>query len=168
MQYRERLTSMRDRAVQGDSGYRSNSNLEQISDWLTKILVGVGLVQIGQIGTAGGRLVRFLAPGLGGQPSSEAFAAALLVFFTTTGFLIGYLITRIFLGPVFARTENVIKEGEKPSIGSRNIKEPEKPTGGSIRIDAASRTQSEQTRTNGRRSARGPSTSPKRKVSQRG
>ncbi len=25
--------------------YRSNTNLEQISDWLTKILVGVGLTQ---------------------------------------------------------------------------------------------------------------------------
>jgi hypothetical protein len=27
--------------------YRSNTNLEQISDWLTKILVGVGLVELG-------------------------------------------------------------------------------------------------------------------------
>jgi hypothetical protein len=29
------------------SGYRPNTNLEQISDWLTKILVGVGLTQKG-------------------------------------------------------------------------------------------------------------------------
>ena len=31
------------------ASYRANTNLEQISDWLTKILVGVGLVQIGEI-----------------------------------------------------------------------------------------------------------------------
>lgn len=30
--------------------YQPNTNLEQISDWLTKILVGVGLIQIKQIG----------------------------------------------------------------------------------------------------------------------
>src|SRR5438552_4060746 len=29
--------------------YHANTNLEQISDWLTKILVGVGLTQIGQL-----------------------------------------------------------------------------------------------------------------------
>ena len=29
--------------------YATNTNLEQISDWLTKILVGVGLTQIGTI-----------------------------------------------------------------------------------------------------------------------
>ena len=38
---------------------RSSSNLEQIADWLTKILVGVGLVQLGQISREGSRLVRF-------------------------------------------------------------------------------------------------------------
>ena len=31
------------------AGYRSNTNLEQISDWLTKILVGVGLIQFPSI-----------------------------------------------------------------------------------------------------------------------
>ena len=33
-------------------GFRGNTNLEQISDWLTKILVGVGLTQIGSISSA--------------------------------------------------------------------------------------------------------------------
>ena len=30
-------------------GYRPNTNLEQISDWLTKIIVGIGLVQFPKI-----------------------------------------------------------------------------------------------------------------------
>lgn len=30
--------------------YRPSTNLEQVSDWLTKILIGVGLVELSQIG----------------------------------------------------------------------------------------------------------------------
>lgn len=43
------------RAVQGSTApsgatqYQANTNLEQVSDWLTKIIVGVGLVQIGRV-----------------------------------------------------------------------------------------------------------------------
>ena len=36
-----------------EAGLRSNTNLEQISDWLTKILVGVGLVEIGRLASSG-------------------------------------------------------------------------------------------------------------------
>ena len=43
------------RAVQGSTAptgaaqYQANTNLEQVSDWLTKIIVGVSLVEIGRI-----------------------------------------------------------------------------------------------------------------------
>src|SRR4051794_33887578 len=36
--------------------YGANTNLEQISDWLTKILVGLGLTQLGPIRAAAGDL----------------------------------------------------------------------------------------------------------------
>jgi hypothetical protein len=36
--------------IEQSAGYRSNSNLEEISDWLTKILVGLGLIELGRIG----------------------------------------------------------------------------------------------------------------------
>ncbi len=36
--------------------YATNTNLEQISDWLTKILVGVGLVEMGKISARFGEL----------------------------------------------------------------------------------------------------------------
>jgi hypothetical protein len=98
-----------------ESGLRSNTNLEQISDWLTKILVGVGLVEIGQLADSGSRLVSFLAPALGGGATSEAFAAGMLVFFTTTGFLISYVITRAVVGPLFSQTEYVIQHVVGPA-----------------------------------------------------
>ena len=94
------------------SGLRSNTNLEQISDWLTKILVGVGLVEIGKLANSGSRLVRFLAPGLGDAPSSEAFAAGLLAFYWTSGFMIGYIATRAVVAPLFSGAERVLEHGD--------------------------------------------------------
>ena len=46
-------------------GYRANTNLEQISDWLTKILVGVGLTQIGRIPDALNAVAETATAGLG-------------------------------------------------------------------------------------------------------
>ena len=106
------LSTNSDSTGGGEARFRSNSNLEQISDWLTKILVGVGLVEIGQIGQAGSGLVRSLAPALGGGPTGRAFAAGLLVFFAGTGFAEMYFATRVFLGLVFSATEYDLQHGE--------------------------------------------------------
>src|SRR5471032_773136 len=79
------------------SAYRPNTSLEQISDWLTKILVGVGLVEINQAPAALARLVRYLAPGIGAGPASQSFMASILIFFAVSGFLFGFLWARLYL-----------------------------------------------------------------------
>ncbi len=80
-----------------------SSQLEQISDWITKIIVGVGLTQLNKIphklhvwaqeiaDQAGGG-------GAGSPPPPTSFIIALILFFVTVGFLTGYLLTRMFLG----------------------------------------------------------------------
>ena len=60
-------------------GYRVNTNLEQISDWLTKILVGIGLVQLPDIALAVGRLADAIADAMGGSSGSIVVAGGLLV-----------------------------------------------------------------------------------------
>ena len=87
------------------ASYRANTNLEQISDWLTKILVGVGLVQFTSFATKFGDLVQFLGPSLGGDQVGEAFAGAILVLFSVGGFLSFYLFTRIYLPRAFAQAD---------------------------------------------------------------
>jgi hypothetical protein len=74
--------------------YESNTNLEQVSDWLTKIIIGVGLVQIGHAGPILTKLGETLKAPLGGQPSSAAFGLALTIFYTLLGFLLYYLWAR--------------------------------------------------------------------------
>lgn len=77
--------------------YHPNTNLEEISDWLTKILVGVGLTQIDAIRQGFFELTRQAALGLGNQPHGQIYAAALIAFSIVPGFLYGFLWTRLFL-----------------------------------------------------------------------
>jgi len=77
--------------------YAPNTNLEQISDWLTKILVGVGLTQIGSVPDMIKKYADFVGPGFGDLPAGGPFSVALLIFFAIDGFLICWLWTRFHL-----------------------------------------------------------------------
>lgn len=74
-----------------------NSNLSDVSDWLTKILVGVGLTQIGNVGPAFARLSNSLAASLGDLGASSTVAGATIILFLIVGFLAAYLETRLVL-----------------------------------------------------------------------
>jgi hypothetical protein len=79
------------------AAYVANTNLEQISDWLTKILVGVGLTQLGDAPTKLGAVATKLAPALGADASATALIGSGLVYFAVCGFLFAYLWTRLYL-----------------------------------------------------------------------
>jgi hypothetical protein len=87
------------------SRYSANTNLEQISDWLTKILVGVGLTQLREIGETLTRVANFFAPALAGDAQAQPFALCVIVYFSTTGFMFAYLWSRIYLGHVMDLAE---------------------------------------------------------------
>ena len=55
--------------------FKPNTNLEDISDWLTKIIVGLTLVQFDQLIDQLEKLADFLGPSLGNEKSSPAFAS---------------------------------------------------------------------------------------------
>jgi hypothetical protein len=78
----------------GTAKYRANTNLEQVSDWLTKIIVGVGLVQIGHIIPALTRFGESMKAPLGGQASSAAFGLALTIANVLLGFFLFYFWSR--------------------------------------------------------------------------
>jgi tetratricopeptide (TPR) repeat protein len=99
------------KTISAAAAVETNSNLIEISDWLTKILVGVSLVELNKIPGRLKELTEYLGRGLrdcndstGGCPasyvqSSEAFAFGIIIFFFAAGFLIGYLWTRLYLQP---------------------------------------------------------------------
>ncbi|MER6359946.1 hypothetical protein [Kitasatospora sp. NPDC001527] len=88
--------------------YAPNTNLEQVSDWLTKVLLGVGLTQLGSLGERLGRLGSTLAPALGGGAGTAPFAAALVLHFLLLGFLAGWLLTRLALPRVLSDADQAL------------------------------------------------------------
>ncbi len=73
------------------------SPIEQIADWLTKIIVGVGLVEYAAIRDALFRSARFVGQGLGGRERDVTLALGALLYFGTLGLLTAYLSTRLYL-----------------------------------------------------------------------
>ncbi|MEV7020849.1 hypothetical protein [Kitasatospora sp. NPDC093558] len=88
--------------------YAPNTNLEQVSDWLTKVLLGVGLTQLGSLGERLHQLGSALAPALGGEDAAVPFSAALVLYFTVFGFLAGWLVTRLALPQVLTDADQAL------------------------------------------------------------
>jgi hypothetical protein len=90
-----------------------NANLEEISDWLTKIIVGIGLMELNNIPGNLDRLARYVAAGLVPTPASPppvTFALAIIVYFSVLGFLSGYLLTRLFLSGAFSVADDALAQ----------------------------------------------------------
>ena len=79
------------------------SNLEQISDWVTKLLVGGSLTQLQEIpghflNWGGNLAIGLIGPGTTLPPhpafeAARAIATGLIIYFLILGFFGGYLIT---------------------------------------------------------------------------
>ncbi|MGD0942172.1 MAG: hypothetical protein ABR905_20965 [Terracidiphilus sp.] len=112
-----------------------NGNLVEISDWLTKIIVGVGLVELHSIPGKLGEWSYFLASGLLPAPcttslscteslvSGQAAGLAILIFYSTLGFLRGYVWTMIYFQ---GDLERKLKKAEREKEEERRQKEEER------------------------------------------
>ena len=77
--------------------YQGNTNLEQISDWLTKILVGAGLVELGNLGNSFQGLTSKLAAGGCLGNCGQLVAGSVIILYAIAGFGLAYLYARIYL-----------------------------------------------------------------------
>lgn len=128
-----------------DSGHvfgdipRDNTNLEQISDWFVKILIGASLVQLGRVKDAFDSLAIRLSKCLlaakheaGGNtglgllsnatvldPYCQAFCLLLIFYYLTVGFLAGYLITRLWLPYVILKSGLAMKSAQRADDESK-------------------------------------------------
>jgi len=91
-----------------EGGYVNNTSLEQISDWLTKILVGVGLTELRQVPGALRDLASYVTANLGVKVPS-AVAISLILFWLGYGFFFAYLLTRIRLRGILARADHAAR-----------------------------------------------------------
>jgi hypothetical protein len=100
-------------AASSGTRYRHNTSLEQISDWLTKILVGVGLVEIKSIFKGIWDIAAALRNSLGVAEGAEAFIVTILVYFSLCGFIFGFLWARLYLLRWFREVDQVKALGER-------------------------------------------------------
>lgn len=82
--------------------YGDNSNLDQISDWLLKLLIGVGLVELSKFPGIFKGIVDYLDVTFKFN-GSGVVGASLLIIFSVSGFLVGYLCTRRFAALLFMK-----------------------------------------------------------------
>lgn len=84
-------------------GYRPNTNLEQVSDWLTKIIIGVGLTQFPRIIDLFSMIGTQAGPALADRSSGQVVAVSVTILYLLIGFFSGFLIAYLWLPGAFAR-----------------------------------------------------------------
>jgi hypothetical protein len=87
-----------------------STNLAEISDWLTKLLLGAGLVELTRLGHPLASLIDAVARGLQGIPPGGTVtgtpvitAASILIMYVVLGFLDGYVVTTLWYGKYLQR-----------------------------------------------------------------
>jgi hypothetical protein len=108
--------------------YSSNTNLEEISDWLTKIIVGVSLIQLTKLVDFYTKSCRSLAKSFKGYLTAEfgfTYSGSLIIFFSVCGFLIVYLWARLYflkqLNDIERSLEYVLNKVSK-ALTSQDVK----------------------------------------------
>ncbi len=96
-------------------GLRRNTNIEEISDWLTKIIVGLGIYELKEIPTHLHRLAWFLAQTYGDKPPYPygVFGVVIAILFSCAGFLVGYLLTVLFMPGALQRADPTRRRHEE-------------------------------------------------------
>jgi len=88
--------------IQGYRKSKPNTNLEQISDWLTKILVGASLAGLATMPNFMVRFIKYLdANAYKGLPGGGTLALFIAIYFITLGFYWSYIETRTSLTVLF-------------------------------------------------------------------
>ena len=97
-----------------------NTNLEQISDWLTKIIVGIGLTQLPTIGRFFADLGQNWGPAFGAMPAGKIIAVCITVHYLAMGFFQGYLLSSLWLPGAFERARKNARSEDSESSPEQN------------------------------------------------
>lgn len=111
------------------SNYRPSTHLERISEWLTTLIVGLTLVQWRYVVDSFNSVSRYIATGLNpdDMQSNLSFASSIMLYFSVTGFLGAYLLTRTYLSRIFEKTDVgglKIDEAERRELNKVDLSNP--------------------------------------------
>jgi hypothetical protein len=103
-------TTVIDESEKSKSQYIGNDNLLQVSDWITKIILGLGLTQINKIPYLLKRIAKFIIENT--HVSNQALIILIIFYFTCLGFLFGYLWTRLYFIKMLHASDNDVNKDE--------------------------------------------------------
>jgi hypothetical protein len=109
------------------TSYLTTSNLIKVSDWLTTIIIGLGLVNLRKVPAAIEQLGAALKAPLGGMPYSATIGVSVVIGGAAAAFLLAYLWTSI-------RVRELLEQSEREAQGGVVARLEE------TRVDAARRT----------------------------
>ena len=89
-----------------ESAYNLSTNLVDISDWLTKIIIGLGLIEIKRIPAYLMSIGEYIQRATHSEDSMKIFAACCIVYFTIFGLYYGYNYMRLFLSGQFKEADD--------------------------------------------------------------
>lgn len=109
--------------------YIPNTNLEDVSDWLTKIIIGVTLTQLGKIPGYLQGIVDYLIDNsnlMFQVDFARSFLIALIIYSFVAGFIIGYFYTRIYLPNLFSIMEENRRQKAEIALWKEEVQKKEK------------------------------------------
>ena len=89
-----------------ESAYNLSTNLVDISDWLTKIIIGLGLIEIKRIPGYLLSIGDYIQKAIHGEDSIKIFASCSIVYFSIFGLYYGYNYMRLFLSGQFKEADD--------------------------------------------------------------
>lgn len=103
------LFGMPKRNSVNEGDYTLNNSLVEISDWLTKIIVGLGLVNLKQVPKYLMSLGKYVSDASNSKGQSlDVFAMSIVVYFAIFGLYIGYNYMRLILSQKYKQADDVL------------------------------------------------------------
>jgi hypothetical protein len=94
------------------SPYKINTNLEEISDWLTKIILGLGLVHLDKVIRFVDSIGQEAATAIGQAQGAKLIAISAMIYGFVCGFIVVYIWTRTTLRVDFEDIERNLENEE--------------------------------------------------------
>lgn len=95
-----------------ESAYNLSTNLVDISDWLTKIIIGLGLIEIKRIPAYLMSIGSYIQTSLHGEDSVKIFSVCAIVYFSIFGLYYGYNYMRLFLSGQFKEADDNLLQNQ--------------------------------------------------------
>ena len=101
----------RNNAEDSTNAYTLNNSLVEIADWLTKIIVGLGLVNLKQLPAELMSIGEFVNRSIGGKGLGvNVFVNSIVVYFGVLGIYIGYNYMRLVLSQKYKKADDAMQE----------------------------------------------------------